>query len=60
MSRIFVRTSDISILRDIENQLDDAGIDYEYDSGDRFIVDDDDVDMALEILEDCGGDPELI
>lgn len=60
MNRIFVDTSDIGILRDIENQLDDAGINYEYDSGDRFIVDDDDVDMALEIIEGCGSDPELI
>ena len=37
-----------------------AAIDYEYDSGNRLIVDNEDVDTAIEIIEDCGGDPEII
>lgn len=60
MVRIYASVPDIETLHDIENQLENAGIDYEYDSGERLIVDDEDVDMAIEIIEDCGGDPEII
>lgn len=60
MVRIYVSVPDIETLHDIENQLENAGIDYEYDSGERLIVDDEDVNMAIEIIEDCGGDPEII
>ena len=60
MIRIYISTPDIETLHDIEDQLEDAGIDYEYDSGDRLIVDNEDVDTAIEIIEDCGGDPEII
>lgn len=60
MIRIYISTPDIEILHDIEDRLEDAGIDYEYDSGERLIVDNEDVDIAIEIIEDCGGDPEII
>lgn len=60
MIRIYISTPDIETLHDIEDQLEDAGIDYEYDSGGRLIVDNEDVDTAIEIIEDCGGDPEII
>lgn len=60
MVRIYVSVPDIETLHDIENQLENAGIDYEYDSGERLIIDNADVDMAIEIIEDCGGDPEII
>lgn len=60
MVRIYVNIPDIETLHDIENQLENAGIDYEYDSGERLIIDNADVDMAIEIIEDCGGDPEII
>lgn len=60
MIRIYISTPDIETLHDIEDQLEDAGIDYEYDSEDRLIVDNEDVDTAIEIIEDCGGDPEII
>lgn len=60
MIRIYISTPDIETLHDIKDQLEDAGIDYEYDSGDRLIVDNEDVDTAIEIIEDCGGDPEII
>lgn len=60
MVRIYVNIPDIETLHDIEYQLEDAGIDYEYDSGERLIIDNADVDMAIEIIEDCGGDPEII
>ena len=60
MARIYISVHDIEILHDIEEQLEDAGIDYEYDSGERLIVDNADVDIAIEIIEDCGGDPEII
>ena len=60
MVRIYVSVPDIEILHDIEYQLEDAGIDYEYDSGERLIVYNADVDTVIEIIEDCGGDPEII
>ena len=60
MVRIYISTPDIEILHDIEDRLEDAGIDYKYDSGERLIVDNEDVDTAIEIIEDCGGDPEII
>ena len=60
MIRIYISTPDIERLQDIENRLEDAGIDYEYDSGKRLIVDNEDVDTAIEIIQDCGGDPEII
>lgn len=60
MIRIYISTPDIEIFHDIEDRLEDAGIDYEYDSGNRLIVDNEDVDTAIEIIEDCGGDSEII
>ena len=60
MIRIYISTPDIETLHDIEDRLEDAGIDYEYDSGERLIVDNEDVYTAIEIIEDCGGDPEII
>lgn len=60
MIRIYISTPDIETLHDIEDRLEDVGIDYEYDSGERLIVDNEDVDTAIEIIEDCGGDPEII
>lgn len=59
MVRIFVDTNS-DILGDIEDALDNAGINYDYDSGDRFMIDEADADMAVEIMEDCGADPEII
>ena len=60
MIRIYISTPDIETLHNIEYLLEDAGIDYEYDSGERLIVDNEDIDTAIEIIEDCGGDPEII
>lgn len=60
MTRIYLSVYDIEILHDIEDRLEDAGIDYEYDGGKRLIVDNEDVDTAIEIIEDCSGDPEII
>ena len=60
MTRIYLSVYDIETLHDIEDRLEDAGIDYEYDSGERLIVNNADVDTAIEIIEDCGGDPEII
>lgn len=60
MIRIYISTPDIETLHNIEYRLEDAGVDYEYDSGERLIVDNEDIDTAIEIIEDCGGDPEII
>ena len=60
MIRIYISTPDIETLHNIEYRLEDAGIDYECDSGERLIVDNEDIDTAIEIIEDCGGDPEII
>lgn len=38
MIRIYISTPDIETLHDIEYRLEDAGIDYEYDSGEVLLL----------------------
>ena len=60
MERIYVRETDEEFLMEINQRLDDAGINYDFDSGDRYMVDEEDVDETLAIMEDVGVDAELI
>lgn len=60
MGRIYVEETDEELLEEVNQRLDDAGIDYDFDAGDRYIIDEEDVDTALAIMEDVGVDAELI
>lgn len=60
MERILFDTTDTEDWKNIEDQLDANGIDYDYDEGDRMIVSEEDADAVLEIAEDCGVSAELV
>ena len=45
---------------DINALLDELGIDYDYDSGDRLMIAEEDVDDVLIALEDAGVEANLI
>ena len=60
MERIYVDVTDDEILEELNEQLDDADIDYDFDDGGRYLIDEDDVEEALRIMEDAGVDAELV
>lgn len=60
MERILINTANTEDWKNIEDQLDANGIDYDYDDGGRMIVSEEDVDAVLEIVEDCGVSAELV
>lgn len=60
MERIYVDVTDDEILEELNEQLDDAGIDYDFDESGRYLIDENDVDETLRIMEDAGVDAELI
>ena len=42
-------------IEEVENALDEAGIDYDWDSGDRLMVSSEDLDDVTDILDDITG-----
>lgn len=60
MDRIYVREAETELLEEINDRLDEAGIEYDFDSDNRYMVDEFDTDEALEIMEDIGADAELV
>lgn len=60
MGRIYVNEEDEEVLEELNQQLDDAGIDYDFDEGGRYLIDADDIDEALRIMDDAGVDAELV
>ena len=60
MGRIYVDEEDEEVLAELNQQLDDAGIDYDFDEGGRYLIDADDIDEALRIMDDAGVDAELV
>lgn len=60
MGRIYVNEEDEKVLEELNQQLDDAGIDYDFDEGGRYLIDADDIDEALRIMDDAGVDAELV
>ena len=60
MDRIYVREAETELLEEINDRLDEAGIEYDFDSDNRYMVDEFDTDEALAIMEDVGADAELI
>ena len=60
MERIYVDVTDDEILEELNGLLDDAGIDYDFDDGGRYLIDEGDVEETLRIMEDAGVDAELV
>lgn len=60
MNRIHIRNEEDWLLNEINMALDDAGIHYDIDSGGRYLIDDDNIDTAIDIMEDLGAYTERI
>ncbi len=59
MTTILV-TTDNETLAEINDALDNAGIDYEFDSFDRYLIDNEDAEDAITIMESLGADTDII
>lgn len=57
MSRIFIDDGDPA---EVECLLDDGGYDYDWDSGNRLIVNDEDADVICVLLREAGIRVEVI
>ncbi len=51
MQRIFIENADEQLLRNINDAFEESDIDYDIDNGGRYIIADNDVSSATEILE---------
>lgn len=51
MQRIFIENADEKLLRSINDAFEEAGIDYDIDNAGRYMIADNDVNSATEILE---------
>lgn len=60
MNRIHIRNEEDWLLNEINMTLDGAGIRYDIDSGGRYLIDDDNIDTAIDIMEDLGAYTERI
>lgn len=60
MNRIHIRNEEDWLLNEINMALDDAGIRYDIDSGGRYLINDDNIDTAIDIMEDLGAYTERI
>ena len=60
MARILVTTIFDKTLAEINVALDNAGIDYEFDSFDRYLIDDENAEDAITIMESLGADTDII
>lgn len=59
MERIIVYNADEELLQEINEALDDKFIDYDFDDDDRYMVDEDCVDEAIQIMESVGADVDI-
>lgn len=60
MNRIHIRNEENWLLNEINMALDDAGIDYDIDGGNRYLINDDNIDTAIDIMENLGAYTECI
>lgn len=60
MARILVTTMFDTTLSEINDALDNAGIDYEFDNFDRYLIADEDAEDAITIMESLGADTDII
>ena len=57
--RIYLR-EDTCIMEDVQEALDDNYISYDWDSGDRLMIDEDDLEEVEEILQSIGAGYDII
>lgn len=60
MNRIYIQNEEDWLLNEINMALDDAGIDYDIDGGGRYLINDDNIDTAIDIMENLGAYTECI
>lgn len=60
MNRIYIQNEEDWLLNEINMALDDAGIDYDIDGSGRYIINDDNIDTAIDIMENLGAYTECI
>lgn len=60
MNRIYIQNEEDWLLNEINMALDDAGIDYDIDGGSRYLINDDNIDTAIDIMENLGAYTECI
>lgn len=60
MTRLYVRNGSEEVFQEINNALDDALLDYDIDSGGRYLVNDVDVNEIINIMESLGANVDII
>ena len=60
MTRLYVRNGSEELFQEINNALDDALLDYDIDSGGRYLVNDVDVNEIINIMESLGANVDII
>ena len=60
MESILFDTTDTEDWESTENQLNRKGIDYDYDEGCGMIVAEEDVDVVLEVADNCGVSADIV
>ena len=60
MTRLYVRNGSEEVFQEINNALDDALLDYDIDSGGRYLVNDVDVNEIINIMESLGANADII
>ena len=60
MTRLYVRNGSEEVFQEINNALDDALLDYDIDSGGRYLVNDVDFNEIINIMESLGANVDII
>ena len=60
MTRLYVRNGSEEVFQEINNALDDALLDYDIDSGGRYLVNDVDFNEIINIMESLGANADII
>lgn len=60
MTRLYVRNGSEELFQEINKILDDKSLDYDFDCGDRYLVNEDDVNEIIDIIESLGATVDII
>ena len=60
MTRLYVRNGSEEVFQEINNAIDDALLDYDIDSGGRYLVNDVDFNEIINIMESLGANVDII
>ena len=60
MNRIYIQNEEDWVLNEIKMAVDDACIDYDFVGGGRFVINDVNIDTAIDIMENLGAYTECI